>query len=55
MKMLHVATFAILLFGTAPALAIEDLVAYLPISGEPVTPQFKFSKDITLDYPNGGK
>ncbi len=55
MKILHVAIFAILLFGTAPAWGVEDLVAYLPISGEPVTPQFKFSKEITLDYPNGGK
>lgn len=55
MKILHLAVIGILLFGTSPAWALEDLNAYLPISGEPVTPQFKFSKHILLDYVNGGK
>ncbi|MDE1863064.1 MAG: hypothetical protein KGI33_09145 [Thaumarchaeota archaeon] len=47
--------FMILLCGTIPAWAYVGLDAYLPISGDPVTPDFKFDKTYKIDYPNGGK
>lgn len=48
--------FCLIIFGAStPAWASVELNAYLPISGEPVTPQFKFSKLVTITYPVGGK
>src|SRR2546422_552746 len=38
-----------------PVLATVDLNAYLPIEGSPITPTFKFSKNVSFDYSNGGK
>ena len=47
---------SLLVFGTmVPALATVDLNAYLPIEGSPITPTFKFSKNVSFDYSNGGK
>ena len=47
---------SLLVFGTAvPVLATVDLNAYLPIEGSPITPTFKFSKNVSFDYSNGGK
>ena len=44
------------LFGTiSPALATTDFNAYLPINGALVTPNFKFTRVVYLDYPQGGK
>jgi hypothetical protein len=46
----------LLIFGTvSPIWATVDFNAYLPIAGTPVTPEFKFTKTIAIDYPNGGK
>jgi hypothetical protein len=48
--------FCLIIFGAfTPAWASVELNAYLPISGDPVTPEFKFSKLVTLTYPLGGK
>jgi hypothetical protein len=48
--------FCLIVFGSfTPAWASVELDAYLPISGDPVTPQFKFEKLYQIDYPNGGK
>ena len=55
MKTLHLATIAVLAFGMAPSWAYVDLDAYLPASGDPVTPEFIFEKTYQIDYPNGGK
>ncbi|WP_166392664.1 hypothetical protein [Candidatus Nitrosotalea sp. TS] len=38
-----------------PVWATTDLTAYLPISGNAITPSFKFTKVIFIDYKNGGK
>ncbi len=38
-----------------PSWATVDLNGYLPIAGTPITPTFKFSKNVSFDYPNGGK
>ncbi|TLX93051.1 MAG: hypothetical protein E6K93_03445, partial [Thaumarchaeota archaeon] len=47
---------SLLVFGTmVPVLATVDLNAYLPIEGSPITPTFKFSKNVSFDYSNGGK
>src|SRR5574340_993656 len=44
------------LFGSiSPALATTDFNAYLPINGALVTPNFKFTRVVYLDYPQGGK
>lgn len=48
--------FGLLIFGIiSPAWASTDLSAYIPINGDPTTPDLSFSKIIYLDYPNGGK
>jgi len=50
------AVLSLLVFGTVvPVLATVDLNAYLPIEGIPITPTFKFSKNVSFDYSNGGK
>lgn len=55
MKTLYLSTIVILFSGSSlPAWASVDLNAYLPISGDPVTPEFKFSKSVTITYPAGG-
>jgi hypothetical protein len=46
----------LLVFGVAsPIWATVDLTAYLPLEGSPITPTFKFSKNVSFDYSNGGK
>jgi hypothetical protein len=56
MKILSIALLCIVTCGTlAPAWASVDVVTYMPISGDPVTPVFKFSKTVIVSYPNGGK
>lgn len=55
MKTLYLATIVVLTFGMVPAWAYVELDAYLPVSGDPVTPEFKFDKTYQIDYPNGGK
>ena len=50
------AILSLLVFGTvAPIWATVDFNAYLPIEGTPITPEFKFTKNIAVDYSNGGK
>lgn len=50
------AILGLLAFGTvAPIWATVDFNAYLPIEGTPITPEFKFTKNISIDYSNGGK
>jgi len=45
-----------LVFGTvAPIWATVDFNAYLPIEGTPIDPEFKFTKNVAIDYSNGGK
>ncbi len=44
-----------LVLGTGSAFASVELDAYMPINGHPVTPIFKFSKTITIDYPSESK
>jgi len=47
---------SLLVFGTiAPIWATVDFNAYLPIEGTPVTPEFKFTKNVAIDYSSGGK
>ncbi|MEO9277696.1 MAG: hypothetical protein ABI340_07985 [Nitrososphaera sp.] len=59
MKTLHIGVITIgFLISSSyviPAFASVELDAYLPINGVPVTPDFKFHRTITLDYPDGGK
>jgi hypothetical protein len=38
-----------------PVWATTDFTAYVPISGNPITPSFKFTKVVFIDYNNGGK
>lgn len=46
----------LLLFGTiAPSFATVDLNAFFPIAGHAITPEFKFTKTVFIQYPNGGK
>ncbi|MHB8601881.1 MAG: hypothetical protein ACYC6W_03635 [Nitrosotalea sp.] len=46
----------LLAFGTvSPIFATVDFNAYLPIAGTPITPEFKFTKNIAIDYSGGGK
>ena len=50
------AILSLLVFGTvAPIWATVDFSAYLPIEGTPITPEFKFTKNVAIDYSNGGK
>lgn len=50
------AILGLLVFGTvAPIWATVDFNAYLPIEGTPITPEFKFTKNVAIDYENGGK
>ncbi|MGI0075020.1 MAG: hypothetical protein ACREA5_03645, partial [Nitrosotalea sp.] len=50
------AVLSLLLIGTvSPILATTDFNAYLPISGAPITPEFKFTKNVAIDYSGGGK
>jgi len=50
------AILVLLVFGTiSPIWATVDFNAYLPIAGTPITPEFKFTKTMAIDYPNGGK
>ena len=47
---------SLLVFGTiAPIWATVDFNAYLPIEGTPITPEFKFTKNVAIDYSSGGK
>lgn len=59
MKTLHLAVIAILsiivFININSAFAAVELDAYLPMSGQPVYPHFKFTKTISIDYSNGGK
>lgn len=46
----------LLAFGTvSPIFATVDFNAYLPIGGTPITPEFKFTKNVAIDYSSGGK
>lgn len=50
------AVLSLLVVGTvAPIFATVDFNAYLPIEGTPITPEFKFTKNVAIDYSNGGK
>ena len=50
------AILSLLVVGTvAPIFATVDLNAYLPIAGNPISPEFKFTKNVAIDYSNGGK
>ena len=50
------AVLSLLVVGTvAPIFATVDFNAYLPIEGTPITPEFKFTKSVAIDYSNGGK
>ncbi|MDE1843398.1 MAG: hypothetical protein KGH95_07095 [Thaumarchaeota archaeon] len=50
------AIFSLIVIGTvSPIFATVDFNAYLPIEGTPINPEFKFTKDISIDYSNGGK
>jgi hypothetical protein len=47
---------SLLVFGTiAPIWATVDFNAYLPMEGTPITPEFKFTKNVAIDYSSGGK
>ncbi len=50
------AVLSLLVVGTvAPIFATVDFNAYLPMEGTPITPEFKFTKNVAIDYSNGGK
>ncbi len=50
------AILSLLVVGTvSPIFATVDFNAYLPIEGTPITPDFKFTKNVAIDYSNGGK
>ena len=50
------AILSLLVFGTVtPIWATVDFNAYLPIEGNPITPEFKFTKNVAIDYSGGGK
>jgi hypothetical protein len=59
MKTLHsfiiTITVGFLTIGISSVFASVELDAYIPINGHAVTPIFKFSKSVVIDYPNGGK
>ena len=47
---------SLIVLGTvSPILATTDFNAYLPIAGTPITPEFKFTKNVAFDYSGGGK
>jgi hypothetical protein len=48
-------SIVLLILGTGSAFASVELDAYLPINGHPVTPIFKFSKTVTIDYSSTSK
>lgn len=55
-KALAIAAGCVLLIGTiSPIWATTDFNAYMPINGAPITPSFKFTRVVNLDYSNGGK
>jgi hypothetical protein len=45
----------LLVSGTVSAFASVEFNSYVPINGYRITPTFKFSKTILIDYPDGGK
>ncbi|MDE1763559.1 MAG: hypothetical protein KGH88_04855 [Thaumarchaeota archaeon] len=46
----------VMLFGAmSPVLATTDLNAYIPINGALITPDFRFTHIVYLDYSQGGK
>ncbi|NHH96794.1 hypothetical protein DYY66_0471 [Candidatus Nitrosotalea sp. FS] len=50
------AILSLLVVGTvAPIFATVDFNAYLPMEGTPITPEFKFTKNVAIDYSGGGK
>jgi hypothetical protein len=50
------AILSLLIIGTvSPIFATVDFNAYLPISGNPITPEFKFTKNVAIEYSSGGK
>ena len=50
------AILGLLVFGTvSPIWATVDFNAYLPSEGTPITPEFKFTKNVAIDYSGGGK
>ncbi len=50
------AVLSLLVIGTvSPIFATVDFNAYLPVSGNPITPEFKFTKNVAIDYSGGGK
>jgi len=50
------AVLSLLVVGTvAPIFATVDFNAYLPMEGTPITPEFKFTKNVAIDYSDGGK
>ncbi len=50
------AVLSLLVIGTvSPIFATVDFNAYLPITGAPITPEFKFTKNVAIDYSGGGK
>ncbi len=50
------AVLSLIIVGTvSPILATTDFNAYLPIAGTPITPEFKFTKNVAIDYSGGGK
>lgn len=56
MKALVIILGSIVLFGAvANAWATTDFTAFIPINGALITPDFKFTRVIYLDYPQGGK
>ena len=50
------AVISLMIVGTvAPIWATVDFDGYLPIAGNPISPNWKFTKTIFIDYSNGGK
>ncbi|CUR51459.1 exported protein of unknown function [Nitrosotalea devaniterrae] len=50
------AILGLLVLGTvSPIFATVDFNAYLPMAGTPITPEFKFTKNVAIDYSGGGK
>lgn len=50
------AILGLIVCGTvSPIFATVDFNAYLPIAGTPITPEFKFTKNVAIDYSGGGK
>jgi len=56
LKTLVIVLGGIVLFGTlSNAWATTDFNAFIPINGALITPDFKFTRVVYLDYPQGGK